>query len=152
MEHGRVQRPGGWRWQLRRLHWLRRVRRPRGGELEELVAGAVTMEAVEETALAATDAEARERATRVVVVREALVRAAMVAKVREAAERAATAVETRATVVKVATAVEARATAAEARVKAATAARVAVVVDWGLAEGQCTKWECRRCRTLGPGG
>ena len=49
-----------------------------GGELEEPVAGAVTMEAVEETALAATDAEARERAARVVVVREAPVRAAMV--------------------------------------------------------------------------
>ena len=110
------------------------------------------METVEETALAARDAEARERAARVVVVREAAGRAAMVAEMREAAGRAATAVEPRATVVKVATAVEVRATAAEARVKAARVARAAVVVDWGLAGGQCTKWECRRCRTVGPGG
>ena len=74
-----------------------------GGKLEELVAGAVTVETVEETALAARDAEARERAARVVVVREAAGRAAMVAEMREAAGRAATAVEPRATVVKVAT-------------------------------------------------
>lgn len=117
------------------------------GKLEELVAGA----AVEGTAPAARGAEARERAEGVVVVREAPVRAAMVAEVREAAERAATAVETRATVVKVATAVEVGATAVEARVKAARAARAAVVVDWGLAEGRYTKWECHRCQTLGPG-
>ena len=110
------------------------------GKLEELVAGA----AVEGTAPAARGAEARERAEGVVVVREAPVRAAMAAEVRAAAERAATAVETRATVVKVATAVE-------VRVKAARAARAAAVVDWGLAEGRYTKWDCPRCQTLGPG-
>ena len=117
------------------------------GKLEELVAGA----AVEGTALAARGAEARERAEGVVVVREAPVRAAMAAEVRAAAERAATAVETKATVVKVATAVEVGATAVEARVKAARAARAAAVVDWGLAEGRYTKWDCPRCQTLGPG-
>jgi len=85
-------------------------------------------------------------------VRAAVVRAATAARAREVAGRVATAVETRATVVKVATVVETRATAVEARVKVARAARAAVVVDWGLAEGQCTKWECHRCRTLGPGG
>ena len=120
------------------------------GKLEELVAGA----AVEGMASAARGAEAREKAERVVVVREAAVRAAMAAEVRAAAERAATAVETRATVVMVATAVEVGATAVEARVtaaRAARAARAAAVVDWGLAEGRYTKWDCPRCQTLGPG-